>query len=211
MDDRRRSPRRRTRARVLADLGTRVVEGVLLDVGERGAWLALSTSVPAGSSLRLTFEHPDSRETVSVGGVVSRAVRLGIPITPPHGLGVEFDEPLSSLLCDRAPRVSVERVPLMLRGSDGLSERGVLVNVSGTGLLVVSKARRRRDEEVQLELVPDEESECPRARLTARVKWVRDGDGSGFVAAGLKVQDFSSMGERVAFATWVAERLSHAS
>lgn len=211
MSDRRRGPRRTTRARVLADLGGSVVEGVLLDVGEQGAWLALHDSVPAGSSLRLTFEHPDSRETVSAAGIVARCVRLGMQITPAFGLGIEFDQPLSSLLRERAPRAAVERVPLMLRGADGLTERGVLVNVSGTGLLVVSKAARRRDEQVQLELVPDNDSECPSARLTATVKWVRHGEGSGYVAAGLKVQDFPTLDERVAFATWVAERLSRAS
>jgi hypothetical protein len=208
MIDRRRGPRRRLRARVLADLNSRVVEGVLLDVGETGAWLAMSNSVAAGSQIRLTFEHPDTHETVSAGGIVSRCVRLGIPITPPYGLGVQFDQPLSSLLNERSPRAGVERVPLMLRGADGLSERGVLVNVSGTGLLVMSRTGRQPDERVELELVPDDESGCPRARLSATVQWVQGENSSGFVAAGLRVEDFPTMDERIAFATWVAERIS---
>lgn len=210
MTDRRRGPRRRTRVRVLADLGSGVFEGVLLDLGESGGWVALPAPMPAGSTIRLTFEHPDRGETVTAEAHVARCVRLGIPITPPYGLGVEFVEPLGGVLPERAPRTPVERVPLMLRGADGLRERGVLVNVSGTGLLVMSRSQRAPEERIELELAPDESSECPRARLTATVQWVRDGDASGFVATGLKVSDFPTHDDRVAFATWVAGRITSA-
>ncbi len=200
--------RRRVRVRALADLGSRVVEGLLLNVGDSGGWLALPTSLDTGRPIKITFEHPDHRGTVNASGVVTHCVRLGIPETPPFGLGGDFDRPLSGVLAERAPRAPAERVPLMLSGADGVPERGVLVNVSGTGLLVVVRRARRKNEEVSLHLDPPEDSGCPAARLSACVQWVQEGDPSGFVATGMQVTDFPTLTDREAFATWVAERLS---
>ncbi len=95
--DRRKHPRQRRLINVIVELRGKAVEATILDLGDKGAYLATTAPVAVGDELRLRFRRLRDSVLVETMATVRHVIGVGHPMQPQRGCGVEFEQPLPLL------------------------------------------------------------------------------------------------------------------
>lgn len=115
-------------------VGTRIHEGTLINISEKGAFCATRSLVEAGAAVQVRFRHPWTDDAVTAAGVIMRRSTGGDGLGPQAGVAIALLESLSGLEdSDANVSLSDSLVPGTISTLRQLRERAVTDEAGRSG------------------------------------------------------------------------------